>query len=95
MVKTIPSKNRGSCDNFNGDKTNGRFQASLGSWRSLDRRLGRTMSCIQNRRLYTYSDNSSTTHDNRGQFINRKFTKMGNNVLKPSGAVLNKDSTCK
>lgn len=90
----ISSKSKGSCNNFNGDKSNGSFQANLGSWRSIDRRLGRTMSCIQNRRLYTYSDKSTTTHDNRGQLINRKFTKMGNNVLKQSGTVLNKDSTC-
>lgn len=76
-------------NSFNGNKSNGMFQANLGSMRSNSRRLSKTISCINNKKRYTYSDNSSTTHDNRGAFINRKFTKMGINSLKNSNTELN------
>ena len=71
------------CNNFNGNKSNGMFQANLGSWRSNDRRLSNTMSCINNRKRFTYSDRT-ITNDGRGAFINRKFTKMDVNSFNPS-----------
>ena len=40
----------GGCNNSNGSKSNGIFQSSLGSFRSLDRRLSKTATCINNKK---------------------------------------------
>ena len=63
-------------NNFNGSKSNGMFQSSLGSFRSLDRRLSRTATCVNNKKRFTHS-NLTITNDNRGALLNRKFTRMG------------------
>ena len=70
----------GGCNNYNGSKSNGGFQSSLGSWRSIDRRLSRTSTCINNKKEYTHSD-LTITNDGRGSFINRKFKRMGVNTF--------------
>jgi hypothetical protein len=90
---------KGSCGtNWNGNKRNGMFQANLGSMRSNARRLSKTMNCVKNKKMYTYSDKSTTTHDNSGAFTNRKFTKMGLSTFRnsnPSSANnLNTNSKC-
>ena len=79
----------GGCNNFNGSKSNGGFQSSLGSFRSLDRRLSRTTTCINNKKRFTHS-NLTITNDNRGAMLNRKFTRM--NIHGKKGTSKN---TCK
>ena len=65
----------GGCNNFNGSKSNGIFQSSLGSFRSLDMRLSRTATRVNNKKRFTHS-NLTITNDNRGAMLNRKFTRM-------------------
>jgi hypothetical protein len=90
------------CNNFNGNKSNGMFQANLGSWRSNDRRLSRTIACVNNQKKFTYSD-ATVTNDGRGAFINRRFTRMDVNSFNPNTKLknykyvkeLNKINKCK
>ena len=67
----------GGCNNYNGSKSNGVFQSSLGSFRSLDRRLSRMPTCVNNKRFMR--SNLTITNDNRGALLNRKFKRMGIN----------------